>query len=227
MKNKLLIILSAILLSACSSNNTIVQIESSNVETKKALPIKEIPESSLMSESPLSAENIDDYLFIEDVMYVDTRSPYMFYSEGHIAGFMNIPWYEAICQHEVSDNILFSMDKIRDKDGNVIANMGDVGSFSPNYEESVSLLYATFPKNKQIVFIASAGVESAYLMNLLIQYGYDANLLYNAGAVTNSLGKNVAYKDLKNTKHFVKPIDTFEVDAKISWGQLTKINTSK
>ena len=213
---KVLLLLLTISLCGCNGNNTKEEIQI------KTLPDKSNPNSTSMSDSPLSALNIDDYLFLDNVMYVDTRSPQMFLEEGHIAGFVNIPYYEGICQHEVKEGILFNMDKIKNADGTFIP-MGNVGSFKPNYQESVDILYQTFPKDEKIVFIASAGVESCYLMNLLIQYGYDASLLYNAGAVTNSLGKNVAYKDLDNTKHFVGPVDTFKVDNYIDWGKLTPI----
>lgn len=216
MVKKLTLLLIIILLCGCSVDKAEIE------DQTKSLPNKENPESTSMSDSPISALNIDKYLFLENVMYVDTRSPQMFLEEGHIAGFANIPYYEGICCHEIKDGILFNMDKIKNDDGSFIP-MGNVGSFKPNYEESVEILYRTFPKDEKIVFIASAGVESCYLMNLLIQYGYDASFLYNAGAVTNSLGKNVAYKDLQNKEHFVGPIDTFKVDNKIDWGELTPI----
>lgn len=213
---RILSLLLIFLLSACNNSTVKEEIKSNT------LPNKDNPNSTLMSESPLSALNIDDYLFLDNVMYVDTRSPQMFLQEGHIAGFVNIPYYEGICRHEKEDGILFTMDKITNEDGTFIP-MGNTGSFKPNYKESIQILYNTFPKDKQIVFIASAGVESCYLMNLLIQYGYDASLLYNAGAVSNTLGKNVAYKDLENKKHFVEPIDTFNTSNYIDWGELTPI----
>ena len=213
---KIVITLLAILLCGCHTKS---------VEEKPqilTLPEKSEPSSTSMSDSPISALNIDDYLFLDDVMYVDTRSPQMFLEEGHIAGFVNIPYYEGICCHEIEEGILFNMDKIKNEDGSFIP-MGNTGSFKPNYKESVQILYDTFPKDEKIVFIASAGVESCYLMNLLVQYGYNPSLLYNAGAMSNSLGKNVAYKDLENKKHYVGPVDTFKVDAHIDWGELTPI----
>lgn len=213
---KIIPVLLVVLLCACSKE--IVQEE----QQITSLPIKDDPNSTMMSESPLSSLNIDDYLFLDNVMYVDTRSPQMFLEEGHIAGFVNIPYYEGVCCHEQKDGILFTMDKIRNDDGSFIA-MGNTGSFKPNYKESIQILYDTFPKDKQIVFIASAGVESCYLMNLLIQYGYDASLLYNAGAFSNTLGKNIAYKDLDNKKHFIEPIDSFKVNNIIDWGELTPL----
>lgn len=221
---KVLIIFLAILLFGCSNTNNETNKEEEKI-TK--LPVKQIPESSLMSESPLSALNIDDYLFLEDVIYVDTRSSKQFVSEGYIAGFINIPFYEAIASYADDPNVLFSMHKIRDEAGNVSVYLGDEGSFKPLYEESVDLLYATFPKDKQIVFIASAGVESAYLINLLKQYGYDASLLYNCGAFTNSLAANVAYLDYLQAKYLVKPIAQYDVNVTYDWGELTPIETTE
>ena len=56
------------------------------------LPAKEIAESTKMSESPISPKNLDDYMFREDCVYLDTRYPYQFYQEGAIAGFLNHPF---------------------------------------------------------------------------------------------------------------------------------------
>ena len=214
---KVLIVMLVVLLTACSSNSN------NNEEEIKELPQKDISESSLMSDSPISASNIDEYLFLDDVMYVDTRSSDQFSVNGHIAGFVNIPFYEVIANFEEKDNVLFHIEKIRDENNNLIANVGDVGSFIPNYEESIEYLKDIFPVNKQIVFIATAGVESSYLINLLIQYGYDPANLYNAGSMENSLGKNMAYLDLENTKYLVKGIDAYHMNITYNWETLTKI----
>jgi len=210
---KITILILTIFLIACSNN----------VQEEIKLPTKEKPESTKMTDSPLSSKNIDEYLFIDDVMYVDTRYFNQFINEGHIAGFINISFHEMIATFEKKNNVLFTMNKIRDNNGNVIANVGDIGSFKPNYEESIELLKSIFPIDKQIVFIASAGVESSYMMNLLIQYGYDASKLYNAGAFSNSLGNNVAYRDLNDKKYYVEPIDVYEINFTINWGELTPI----
>ena len=213
---KLLIIL-LLLLTACT------KVEPIDEEVVRELPKKPIPESSLMSDSPIGAYNIDEYLFIDDVIYIDTRSPEQFLVNGHIAGFINIPFYEAIAAFEKKDNVLFTTKKIRDDDGKIVANIGEPGSFFPNYEESEEYLYHTFPKDKKLVIIATAGVESSYLINLLKQYGYDASLLYNAGSMENSLGKNVAYFDLDDPKYVVEGIDSYRTIITYDWGELTPI----
>ncbi len=187
------------------------------------LPDKEIPESAKMSDSPLSATNIDQYLFIDGVMYVDTRDSKQFNENGHIAGFINIPFYETIACFEAKENILFRTSKVRDESGKITANIGDVGSYTANYIESEKYLNELFPKDRQIVFIATAGVESAYLINLLIQYDYNPALLYNAGAVENSLAPNIAYFDIDNAHYLIEGIDTYTQTTTYVWPQLTPV----
>ena len=218
---KLIILFMSVFLVSCSSP---VENKEEIVEEEiKTLPLKEIVDSPLMSESPLSPLNIDEYLFLDDVVYIDTRSPQQYVEEGHIAGFTNIPFYEAIAHYADSPYALFKMVKVKDENGKVTAQLGDVGSYIPLYEESEELLYETFPRNKQIVFIATAGVESCYLINLLKQYGYDPALLYNAGSFSNSLGPNIAYKEYENAKYMVKPIAPYQLTWNIKWGELTPI----
>lgn len=220
---KLLMVLLAVMLAACTASTNKESVEPPAEEEIRKLPDKEIPDSSLMSESPLSPLNIDNYLFIDDVLYIDTRSPQQFNEEGHVAGFTNIPFYESIATYNDNPESLFEMKKVKGDDGKTNILLGDVGSFFPRYKESEELLEYTFPRDKQIVFIATAGVESCYLINLLKQYGYDASLLYNAGSFTNSLGPNVAYKELDDVKYYVEPIAIYKVASSFDWGELTAI----
>ena len=57
-------------------------------------------------------KNIDDYLFRQDCIYLDTRYPYQFYQEGCIAGFMNLPFYEYIADFNKEAGALFTITKI-------------------------------------------------------------------------------------------------------------------
>lgn len=188
------------------------------------LPPKVNPESTLMSDSPLSASNIDDYLFLEDTIYIDTREVNQFNEEGHIAGFINIPFYEAIAGVNRKDGVLFNMDKIKDDQGNIVALLGEVGSFSANYEEAEQMIQLLFPQDKNLVIISTAGVEASYLMNLLIQLGYDASKLYNAGCYSNGMGENKAYRLLEEAKYKVEGQNIFTLDYQINWGELTLIS---
>lgn len=186
-----------------------------------SLPTKKQPDSPLANESPLSADNIDDYLFLDNVLYIDLRSFSQQQDEGSIAGFRVIPFYEVIVWWEEKDNVLFTMTK---PDENYSSYLGDVGSFFPNYEESVQLLETIFPRNKQIVFMSTAGVEAAYMINLLKQYDYDPSLLYNAGTFANGIGDTTAYMKKEDHKYYIEGYSGYDLDINFNWGELTPIN---
>ncbi len=188
---------------------------------KNPLPEKTSENSTLMSESPINVSNLDDYLFREDTYYVDTREINQWLEEGHVAGFVNIPFYQAIANIKKSTDVLYSFDRIRDASGSVTVSLGEPGSFTENYNESLFILNAIFPKNKNIIFLSTAGVEASYLIALLIQVGYDGSKLYNAGPFSNSVGSNIAYRDYKDAKYLVEGNNAYTLDYKINYGELT------
>lgn len=71
--------------------------------------------------------------------------------------------------------------------------------------------------------MSTAGVEAAYMIGLLTQYGYDPSYLYNAGTFTNGMGDVIAYKDDENHQHFIKPNTSYTVNLSFNWGELTPI----
>ena len=77
----------------------------SETPTPSALPEKSNPQSALMSDSPISPTNLDDYLFLDDVLYFDLRSPAQLAEEGSVAGFVNIPFYGVLVDYRlISDD---------------------------------------------------------------------------------------------------------------------------
>lgn len=191
----------------------------SETPTPSALPEKSNPQSALMSDSPISPTNLDDYLFLDDVLYFDLRSPAQLAEEGSVAGFVNIPFYGVLVDYQREDNVLYRMTKVRDDSGKVIAQMGDVGSFFPNYEESESLVRDLFPQDQPIVFISTAGVEAAYTICLLEQLGYDGSQLYNAGTFSNGMGNIIAYKDYPDAKYHVPGTNVYTVASQFVWNE--------
>lgn len=213
------LIAAALLLAAgCASPDT--EVKTSFEEETVSLPEKEYPESVLMSESPISSYNIDDYLFLDDCIYIDTRDPNQFLEEGFIAGFRNLPFYDCLASVKEDSAALFWMHKSSDEEGNPIL-LGEVGSFDANYIESEEILYALFPKDKNILIISTAGVESTYLMNLLLQYGYDGSRLYNVGCFSNSFGGYEAYRLRSDAKYFIEGTDVYSLSQSYDWGELT------
>lgn len=186
------------------------------------LPTKEIAESTKMSESPITPKNLDMYMFRDDCVYLDTRYPYQFYQEGAIAGFLNLPFYEYIADFNKDANALYTITKIKNEDGSTIYP-GDPGSFIANYEESEDLIYDLIPKEKNILVIATAGVESCYFLNLLIQLGYDPARLYNVGSFTTGMGEDIAYRTYSDAKYLIEPMELYETSISYNWENLTPI----
>ena len=226
MKKMLLIVSFCLVLGGCSSNTTSngdVTVDVPVPEISNELPVKENPNSTSPLDSPITVTNIDEFLFRNDTFYVDTRDASQIVEEGFIAGFTNIPFYEVLVSLKQKDQVLFTMKKMTDDNGKVTVLLGDVGSFVPNYKESEQIIKEIFPKDKNIIFFSTAGVEATYLMNLLIQLGYDSSKLYNAGHFSNSMGKNVAYREYKDAKYYVEGIQSYKVTYTVDWGELTKI----
>lgn len=188
------------------------------------LPEKPQPDSALMSDSPIDPTNIDDYMFLPDVLYIDLRSSQQCSEEGTIAGFTNIPFYGTLVNYQKEENVLYRMEKIKDENGKVIASLGEIGSFSPNYEESEAILKDIFPEDKKIIFFSSAGVEAAYMISLLMQLGYDGANLYNAGTFTNGMGDIIAYRNYPEAKYYIPGTNVYSVNVHFNWdGSLTEI----
>ena len=176
------------------------------VEDFSSIPEKININGTSIEDSSVTTKNIDNYLFRDDVVYVDLRPYAEIVKEGHIAGFGFYPFYDLIATMEGSkeengsskDNRLFYMK-------NEKGMLGMIGNFEPNYEESEQILNVLFPKDKYIFAITISCNESIYFLNLLVQYGYDPGKLYNIGGFSIGTGlNNVAYKSIENPKYLVK-----------------------
>ena len=207
-------ILFVLLLSACQVDSTVKEVLIVDI------PIKN--ESVKIQDSPISSINLDDYLFRDEVFYVDTRELNQALEEGTVAGFVQYPFYELIA-NLVDGTTLFKMTKVFDSNNKLMIELGGVGSYVARYEESEYLLKALFPKNKTIFISSTAGVEATYLANLLIQFGYDPLKIYNVGNFSNDLGSSVAYRNNKNAKYFVPGTNVFTLEYTLDLGELTPI----
>lgn len=164
------------------------------------IPEKQNSNASSPFYSPINTENLDSYMFRDDVQYVDLRSPESIYSEGYIAGFQFISFYAIIASFGDHDT-LYRMETINDENGNRIY-AGQVGGFIPQFEQSSSIVESLFSKDKKIFLVSQGGSESSYMINLLIQLGYDSSKLYNVGGVINSEGLP-SYSSIETNKYFV------------------------
>lgn len=180
--------------------------ESSSENLYENIPVKNDIDGVSIEASSVNTQNIDNYLFREDVVYVDLRPYAEIMKQGHIAGFSFYPFYEFIATNEVAkdengnpiNNRLFSMKDERGK-------MGQVGNFVPNYVESEQILYSFFPKDKYIFALTISCNESMYFLNLLKQYDYNPAHLYNIGGFSIGTGlENKAYINIDNPKYLVR-----------------------
>ena len=169
----------------------------------KKIPLKDNEYDISSVNSPINPYNLDEYMFRKDIQYVDLRSPRMILEEGYVAGFEFIPFYSIIGSF-TSDRTLYRMKSV----GNV--SPGEVGGFIAQYEESERIIKELFNQDKPIFFISQAGSESGYVINLLLQLGYDGNLLYNVGGVSNSEGV-ASYKSITTNKYYVAGPGNFDV----------------
>ncbi len=185
MKKILFLITTIILLCSCTTQTT---------NPYEFVPEKNKPNGISIDDSSITTQNIDYYLFRDDVIYVDLR-PYSWVAyDGYIAGFSFFPYYDFFAHHTLKDR-LFYME----------GSKGTVGSFIPNYVESEAVIASLFPKDKYIFAISQSGDECYYFFNLLLQCGYDVSKLYNIGGFANDAGfKHIAYKNLENPKYLVE-----------------------
>ena len=200
MKKILFILLSfSLFLTGCKQpENEVNQYEN--------IPVKINLEGTSIEDSSVNTQNIDYYLFRDDVVYVDLRPYAEIMKEGHISGFSFYPFYDFIATKEgtkdeegnPTDNRLFKMK-------NEFGKLGTVGNFIPTYEESEFILNDLFPKDKYIFALTISCNESIYFLNLLIQYGYDPAKLYNIGGFSIGTGlNNKPYIGIENPKYLVK-----------------------
>lgn len=200
MKKILMVLCALFLIVGCNKkdNDNEIKIPSKNSATDTS-PIT----------SPVNGTNLDDYLFRDDVQYIDVRNSKGALQEGYIAGFKFVPYYSIIASFNEGE-CLYKMQSVENSDGS-LSYAGQVGGFVAQYEESEDIIKSMFSEEKYIFIVSQSGVESAYLINLLIQLGYDGNLLYNVGGVGGSSGL-VGYDEIEGNKYFVKGIGDYGAD---------------
>lgn len=211
MKKIVAILMTIFLFAGCKKeNNNIITI-----------PSKENVFDTSPITSPINSTNLDNYLFREDVQYVDVRDAKGVLQDGYISGFVSIPYYSIIASFNEYE-ALYKMENIEKDDGSIIY-AGQVGGFVPQYEESEDIIKSLFSSNKYIFIVSFSGSESAYVINLLIQLGYNPSLLYNVGGVGGSAGIT-GYDDIDSNKYFVEGIGNFDISVKYDfYKELTPI----
>jgi len=126
--------------------------------------------------SSINAENLADYLELDDVLYIDLRD-YADYAKKHLRNFECIPYFAVIFDAEAGT------------DGKPQLYGGSVTEPVATYAESDELLHALFPQDKTIFLMCQSGGRVNQFMQLLAAKGYDMSKIYNVGGMgqyTNS-----------------------------------------
>lgn len=143
------------------------------------------PESEFGVDVNVNVATIDEYLGLENAVYRDARmtvDPYDYEAiggnsilTGSVEGFVLAPYpYLAPC---------LNMPEVLGAgyDGPTLFSIDENGAYTPNYEESMAILEAIFPKDQAILVMCGAGGYAGMTKVLLIGMGWDANMIFNVG----------------------------------------------
>jgi len=107
---------------------------------------------------------LKDFLHLEGARYIDLRDVSEGYGVGHIAGFESISYFRLI-----------------EGEGHLFSRNAETGVWTPNYEQSVSILKTLFPQDKTYFVMCAVGGRVVPFLTLLAQYGYNMDNVYNIG----------------------------------------------
>lgn len=173
----------------------------------------------------INEKTIDQYLGLPDAVYRDVRmleDPGNYeaiggdsFLSGFVEGFEVVPYPYLTEVKNLPEEVGESYT------GETLFTEHD-GKYTPNYEESMSILEYYFPKDKTIFLMCGGGGYAGMTKNLLVSLGWDEDKIYDVGGYWFYNGKhNVSVKREVDGKVIY---DFWKVTYHdISFDQLTKI----
>ena len=142
----------------------------------------------------INESTIDEYLGRSDSVYRDMRmlkDPGNYeaiggdsYLSGFVEGFevVPLPYLTNVTglPEEVGETYTGATLFTQDESGNYVAN----------YEESMEILEAIFPRDKNIFLMCGGGGYAGMTKTMLVALGWDENKIYNVGAYWSYNGNN-------------------------------------
>ena len=142
----------------------------------------------------INEKNIDKYLNREDSVYRDMRmlkdeANYEkiggdSYLSGFVSGFEVIPFPYIVnvtgLQKEVGNTY----------SGKTLYTKKENGKYVANYKESQEILEYYFHKDKYILLMCGGGGYAGMMKNMLVDLGWDEDMIYNVGGYWFYKGKN-------------------------------------
>ena len=142
----------------------------------------------------INESTIDEYLCRSDSVYRDMRmlkDPGNYeaiggdsYLSGFVEGFEVIPY-------PYLTNVSGLPEEVGETyTGETLFTQDESGNYVANYEESMEILEAIFPKDKNIFLMCGGGGYAGMTKTMLVALGWDENKIYNVGAYWSYNGNN-------------------------------------
>ena len=169
---------------------------SNNVE--ETLPKPEISEGirgeQFGIDKNINESTIDEYLGRSDSVYRDMRmlkDPGNYeaiggdsYLSGFVEGFEVVPL-------PYLTNVTGLPEEVGETyTGETLFTQDESGNYVANYEESMEILEAIFPRDKNIFLMCGGGGYAGMTKTMLVALGWDENKIYNVGAFWSYNGNN-------------------------------------
>ena len=156
-------------------------------------------ENYLIEERKILRKKIDEYLDMEGVVYRDMRmlvDPIEYgdmeggdaYLSGFIKGFEVIP-YPYLVPSDAPEGVGGQGYGHAPGEYTLFTKNND-GSYSANFEESMSIMETIFPKDKIIFLMCGGGGYAGMTKDLLVSLGWNADKIYNVGGYWTYEGDN-------------------------------------
>ena len=167
-----------------------------NVE--EALPKPEISEGirgeQFGIDKNINESTIDEYLGRSDSVYRDMRmlkDPGNYeaiggdsYLSGFVEGFEVVPY-------PYLTNVTGLPEEVGETyTGETLFTQDESGNYVANYEESMEILEAIFPRDKNIFLMCGGGGYAGMTKTMLVALGWDEDKIYNVGAYWSYNGNN-------------------------------------
>ncbi len=200
-------------------------------ETLESLPPAELAEGlrgEYGIDKNIDETTIDKYLNRGDTVYRDVRMLVDTatwenkggdrYLSGYIKGFEVVPsvylagFTEEYIKQKEKENVsgLYT--------GKTLFTLESDGSYTANYEESMDILEAIFPKDKNIFIMCGAGGYAGQVKDLLISLGWDKAKVRDIGGYWYYKGKNsIQVKQTKDGKDYYNfsKVPYYDIDFKV------------
>ena len=167
-----------------------------NVE--EALPKPEISEGirgeQFGIDKNINESTIDEYLGRSDSVYRDMRmlkDPGNYEAIGgdsYLSGF--VEGFEVVPLPYLTNVTGLPEDVGETYTGATLFTQDESGNYVANYEESMEILEAIFPRDKNIFLMCGGGGYAGMTKTMLVALGWDENKIYNVGAYWSYNGNN-------------------------------------